>query len=899
MTRRVVVGNRSPLRAIDLPMLVATQGPRSNASCTLSYVELLERHTHLAELEAALRDAAAGRGSVVLVTGEAGAGKTALVEQFVTSPPVESRVLAGLCDDLRTPRPLGPFRDMTEQVGGDLRRVIETASVEGLPDALLQELTRPPHPVVMVVEDAHWGDEATLDAVRFLGRRIEGFQALLLVTYRDDEVPADHPLRLALGAIPAANLRRVRLGSLSPRAVARLAGRSDIDDLYELTGGNAFYVSEVLAAPSGEVPHTVQDAVMARVARLGGKGRECVETASVVPTRAEMWLLDESGASAGIDEAERLGVLRVNVDAVSFTHELARRAVERSLSVNRRREINRLVLDLLIEKDADLARLAHHAAESQDSAVVARFAPAAARRAASLESHREAVAHYEQALGHSDRFSEEGLGDLLEEYARECYLSGHHDRARSALLRSVEIHGEKSDLERLGVNLTLLSDVHWFLGEGKEAESASIKAIDTLEGQPPGRALARAYSQRAKLAIEDRRADEAILWGERAVELARRLDDSDVLVHSLNVVGSARWMIPPFDNALLVESLALAREKGLAQAVGRAYANLADGYIHVMDYARASPYLEEGVRFCEEHDLVTGCNILLAGRGIWHLEQGRWSEADRDVRRPVASGDVSRISALWVIGLIMARRGDPNARSVLEEAHEHAKRSGESRNLVPLALARAELAWLGDDLVAASKAASPVLGIALESRSPRWIGETALWLHRAGALDEVPSAAAEPYVLQIEGRWREAAARWATLGRPYEEADALGDAPEPEPLLAALPILDRLGAVPRAGKVRRRLGEMGVPRVPRGPTEAARSSPAGLTARQTEVLRLLAEGLTYRQIGERLHLSAKTVDHHVSAVRLKLEVRTRSDAVEAGRRLGILPAEDGEPTRPT
>ncbi|CAN5545739.1 hypothetical protein BH20ACT23_BH20ACT23_22210 [soil metagenome] len=420
-----------------------------------------------------------------------------------------------------------------------------------------------------------------------------------------------------------------------------------------------------------------------------------------------------------------------------------------------------------------------------------------------------------------------------------------------------------------------------------------------MERHPLCRALAKSYSKQPKLSIEDRLTDDAILWGEGSVELARRLDDTDVLVHSLNVVGSAQWMVPPFDNALLVESLVLAREKGLAQAVGRAYANLADGYIHDMEYARASPYLEEGVTFCEAHDLVTGGNVLLASRGLWHLEQGRWSEADRDVRRPLASGDVSRISALRVVGLIMIRRGDPKAGSVLEEAHEYAKRSGESRNLVPLAMARAELGWLGGDLEAVSRAASPVLGTAIESRSRRWIGETALWLHRAGALDEVPSVAAEPYVLQIEGRWREAADRWAMLGRPYEEADALGDAPEPEPLLAVLPVLDRLGAAPRAAMVRRRLAEMGVPRVPRGPTEAARSSPAGLTARQTEVLRLLAEGLTYRQIGERLHLSTKTVDHHVSAVRLKLEVRTRSDAVAAGRRLGILHAEDGELTPPT
>jgi DNA-binding CsgD family transcriptional regulator len=181
-----------------------------------------------------------------------------------------------------------------------------------------------------------------------------------------------------------------------------------------------------------------------------------------------------------------------------------------------------------------------------------------------------------------------------------------------------------------------------------------------------------------------------------------------------------------------------------------------------------------------------------------------------------------------------------------------------------------------------------VLTIASRSGCSRWIGEAALWQHRVGSLDRTPDEVAEPYALQVAGHWREAAAAWASLGRPYDQADALADAPVPEPLLAALTILDRHGAMPRAAMVRRRLTELGVGSVPRGPRAPTRASPAGLTPRQTEVLTLLADRLTYRDIASRLHVSIKTVDHHVSAIRHKLGAGTRDAAVEAARRLGIL-----------
>src|SRR5918996_2807358 len=168
---------------------------------TLAAMALLERHSQLAALAAAEGDAARGQGSLVLVTGEAGAGKTVLLRRFAEQS--GARFAWGMCDELVTPRPLGPFRDMFAHVNGQ-------PDAGAYFDAMLDELSAFPHPAVAVVEDAHWADRATLDAIRFLGRRIGRFRAMLVVTYRDDEVPADHPLRLTVGAVPADDMRRGR-----------------------------------------------------------------------------------------------------------------------------------------------------------------------------------------------------------------------------------------------------------------------------------------------------------------------------------------------------------------------------------------------------------------------------------------------------------------------------------------------------------------------------------------------------------------------------------------------------------------------------------------------------------------------------------------------------------------
>ena len=252
-------------------------------------MELLERGAFLASLEGWLDAARHGQGCMVLLGGEAGIGKTALARAFCDRHGADARVLWGACDALRTPRPLGPLLDITREVGWELARLVAAEPTRHrLFGAFLDLLASAREPVVAVVEDAHWADEATLDLLLFLGRRVADSPAVVLVTYRDDEAGREHPLRTVIGDLATARwVHRLDLPPLSRAAVASLADPHGIDPdrLHRVTGGNPFFVTEVLGAAGGEVPPTVRDAVLARTARLTPAARAALDAARVATAR--------------------------------------------------------------------------------------------------------------------------------------------------------------------------------------------------------------------------------------------------------------------------------------------------------------------------------------------------------------------------------------------------------------------------------------------------------------------------------------------------------------------------------------------------------------------------------------------------------------------------------------
>jgi DNA-binding CsgD family transcriptional regulator len=865
---------------------------------------LLEREEYLFALDDALRQAVAGQGRIALISGEAGIGKTALVERFVADAPSGTRTLWGACEALFTPRPLGPLYDIAQQTTSPLRTLLDGETNRALLfAAVLDELAH--SPAILVIEDIHWADEATLDLIKYLARRIARTSSLLVLTWRDDEIDKSHPLRLVLGDLPARDVTRLVLPTLSQAAVATLAGRAQRDgnDLYRATGGNPFFVTEALACDALGAPASVSDAVLARIARRSPQAQRLLELVAIVPNRIESWLVTALGAGEGdaaLDECLATAILHLDGDAVGFRHELARQAVEGALSPARRRALHARVLYALLQRGAEsvpLARLAHHAMQAEDAALVLRFAPAAAKQASAQGAHREAAAHYQTALRYADQMSPEQRADLLDELAYEQYLTGHIEDALVSCETALPIWRALDRTEQVGHTLRRLSRLHWFLGGNADAERYGQAAVELLETLPPGRKLAMAYANMANLRMVQSETADVLIWGKRAIALAERLGDTETLSYALNSVGTA--LVEDDDDrgwAQLERSLAIALEYGYEEHVARAYLNLSSDRTGRRDFPQAEVYIKTGIAYCAEHDLGSWGHYLLGAQARLRLAQGDWDGAEEDATTILSVpwlDNTIRCPALLVLGQVRARRGDPGVQAALDEARDLAlatgfPRTGALDSFVSITAARAEWRWLQGNCEASVTEAEVGLHLAQQHAYPWYIGDVAIWLWRGGALQEAPAQTFPAYTLQISGDWRAAAHAWEQLGCPWEQALALLDGDEAAQR-DALAIFERLGATPAAEVVRQRLRAAGVRGLPRGPRPATQANPAGLTPRQFEILMLLAEGLRNAEIARRLSTTPKTVEHHVSAILAKLNARSRVEAVRLAYESGLIP----------
>jgi len=848
---------------------------------------LVEREQELAALEAALTEASTGRARVVLVTAEAGGGKTALIDRFCADRTGSTRVLRGACDALFTPRPLGPIQDFAADVGPELRSrlLCETIPYE-VAAALIDELRRR-KPTVLVVEDIHWADEATQDVLRIVMRRIAGERVLMLLSYRDEALDAGHPVRVMLGELATGlTFTRMPLSPLSLEAVAQIADPYDVEplDLHRVTAGNPFFVTEVLASGSETIPATVRDAVLARAARLSSGARDLLGAIAIEPAHVELWLLDAlAGGHAGaLEECVSSGMLMEHAaSAISFRHELARLAIEESLDPRRRLSLHRSALAALSEPPAglpDAARLAHHADASGDADAVLRYAPAAAEHAAAAGAHREAAAHYARVLRLDGRLSEAERADFLERRSRALYATDDLDEAIEAVQEALELRRALGQRVEEGESLTWLSIILYCPGRMAARAEAARKALEVLETLPPSPQLAHAYLEN----------DWAL--AEKALALAEELGDTELILRIRTIIAARDFATvgPP----ALEECFALARRAGMTDLAARASTWLVTGALSMRRYDLAARYVDTGLAYCSELGLELYRFYHLAWRARVELDQGRWdeaAEAEATVLRIRRASITPRITGLVVLALVRARRGDPGHLELLEEAWSLAEPTGELFRMGQVVAARAEIAWLAGDRDAVAAITDHPLRLALERDDRTAICELGAWRRRAGIEDEL-SAAADLYAPQLAGDWAQAAAFWGAAGCRYEAALALTDADEEEPLRQALEELQRLGARPAASIVMRRLRELGVRDIRRGPRPSTSANAAALTAREIGVLRLVADGLRNAAIGERLFLSPRTVEHHVSAILTKLDVQSRGQAVVKARQLGLLPA---------
>ena len=853
-------------------------------------MELLERDAALAALVDARDAASGGSGRVVLVTGEPGIGKTSLVTRFLEELDADARVLSGTCDDLSIPRPLGPIRDLVGSVSTALVEALHAgAAPHEIQALLIAELELPPSPAVLVLEDVHWADDATLDSITVLGRRIGSLPALLVLTFRSGEVSPGHPLHAAVGAIRAEESVFLELAPLSESAVAALAGTGG-DEVYAVTGGNPFYVTELLASRTTEqLPPSIAKAVLGRAARLDDASRRVVELTSVVPNRVATSLLDAvmpdwAGAA---EEPERRQLLEVDPAYVRFRHELARNAIRSSIPIAARRRLHAEMLEALLAADADPADIVHHAEAAGAEDVVAQYALVAARRAAALGSNREAYSHYRRASQFVDRLPAPERASVLEELATVAYAVGRVDGAFVGIERAIDVYRGLGDQEAVGRCLRALSRYHWVAGDGYAAHTAALEAIAILEPLGASVELARAYSVVSQLAMLAEDSDPALEWGNRALALATSLGDERTRAHALVNIGTAKINLGGDQSAALLDAHAVADAAGDRHEAARALDNLGISLLTWVRPEEALRYARQAVTYGEEHELLIIASYSATVIAWLRLRAGEWDEAERLTRREIESGIVVRLLAKTVLAELAVRRGDPDAAERLSELAAEADRTGELQRIVPLL-------ELGVDWALTTGAPMPVerfeklAGLPSGGiRAGRFAMRVAAWAAVAGVEFDVDGPKSAPHAAMARRDWRGAAEAFGAVGWTYDRALMLSLLDDEEALLEAIEIARGLGAEPLTRRVTERLRELGI-RVPQGPREATRANPAGLTPRQLEVLALLAEGLTNAEIAERLVVSTRTAEHHVAAVLTKLGAPTRREAARRASELRLV-----------
>jgi DNA-binding CsgD family transcriptional regulator len=861
-------------------------------------VILADRDHQLGDIIARADDARAGRGGMVLVSGESGAGKTSFVETFVERWVTDERVLWGACDPLPTPRPLGPVHDVAHRLAPATQAVLAGDQVSyDIFDAVYRDLLTAPS--VLVLDDLQWADQATIDLLRFVLRRVSQTRSLTVGIVRDDEIGIGHPLRMLLGdAARSTRAHSLTLPPLSAEAVERLASESDVDPfwLHRITGGNAFFVCEMLEHPRAsetDLPTTVRDAVLARTSDLDPAAWDALNLLTCSPGAVPDRLLTDLGVTLpALRSLSDAGLIRRTPRGVAFRHDLCRSAISSVIPPGAEAGLHRRLLDAYeATSSVDPAVLTHHALGAGDVERIRRAAYDAGMSAARSGAHTQAAEFFTVALDHGGAATPAQDADLLEALAWEFYLIDKLPDAIVACRRAMRIREQLGDAAAVSANHHALSVYQWYSANRGLAENHAVEAMTVLDDRSGDvnqlLGLGHALAMQAYLALQASELDRAATVIARACEIVDKTKDFALTIRVRLIEAYVAVLRGDDSGRNDILSILHSGPKHIDELHSGGWSNITYFDVEQRRLDVAAELLDVSIPLMLEHDLPI-CRVWQIGsRARLELMVGEWDDATADADR-VLDGPSAPLARTWpslIRALVTLRRHGTGSES-LADAWQLAGRFAEPIRMLPVAAAIAEMIWLTgvpDERIPQCREllGGPVAGL-------EWSrGELAVWLRRVGEPVDA-SGLAQPYRLILDGAHEAAADEFHRLSMPYDAALALIDSGDPALAARALDILDRLGADAVAAKVRRDLRTAGQSVVPARRRSATLANPAGLTARQVDVLRLLENGLTNAELADRLFLSVKTVDHHVSAILAKLEVNKRRDAVHKGRQLGIL-----------